>query len=188
MLRKLECSYIITKFEKHLDLKHEVLSLINSSRYNTIVAPDAEVNITKSDWDFATDRQRLWVNYLFNDLMNHMLKSYEELGFDSFKIHEIWYQQYHQNSEHGWHIHGSNFTNVYYLELPNGTPKTELISPYDKNTIITLDVEEGDTVVFPSFVLHRAPPNKSINRKTIVSFNADVEYSDELYRKNNATV
>jgi hypothetical protein len=184
----LECSYIISKFDKHADLKHEVLNLIGQSSAETIQAQIAEVDISRTDWNFSTEKTRKWVNYLFHDLMNHMLESYRELGFDSFKVHEIWFQQYYQNSQHGWHIHGSNFTNVYYLELSDGAPKTELISPFDKKTIITLDVTEGDTVVFPSFVLHRAPPNYIADRKTIVSFNTDVEYSDNLYGKNHAII
>jgi hypothetical protein len=30
---------------------------------------------------------------------------------------------------HGWHTHGNNFTAVYYLELNEQSPKTELIDP-----------------------------------------------------------
>ena len=190
MLRnnKLECSYIISKFDKHSDLKYEILKLIDQAPAESVMASPAEVNISRTDWKHSSETTRKWVNYLFNDLMNHMLNSYQELGFDNFTLGEIWFQQYYQASQHGWHIHGRNFTNVYYLELPNDAPRTELIVPYDKTSKLILDVNEGDTVVFPSFVLHRAPPNQSINRKTIVSFNVDIGYSDKLYGKNHAII
>jgi hypothetical protein len=190
MLRnnKLECSYIISKFNKHNDLKCELLQLIDQTSAESVIAAPAEVNISRTDWNHSLDNNRKWVKKLFDDLMTHMLNSYQELGFDNFTLGEIWFQQYYQSSQHGWHIHGRNFTNVYYLELPKDTPRTELLVPYDKTSKLILDVNEGDTVVFPSFVLHRAPPNQSINRKTIVSFNVDVGYSDELYGKNHAII
>jgi hypothetical protein len=181
---KLECAYIITKFDKHEDLKYEILKLIENTPANHILAATAEVNISKTDWEFSQDPQRKWVNYLYSELMEHMLISYKELGYDSFTVGEIWFQQYYQNSQHGWHIHARNFTNIYYLEFPAGSPKTELIIPYDQSTRITLDAVEGDTVIFPSFALHQAPINTIEHRKTIISFNTDIGYSDELYQEN----
>lgn len=181
---KLECPYVISKFEKHSELKQNILELLDKTSSDSIKYPSAEVDISRSDWNICTDRSRKWVNYVFKDLMDHMLMSYKSLGYDSFTLGEIWFQQYFQSSQHGWHIHGRNFTNVYYLELSEDSPKTQLISPFDQQEIITLNVEEGDTVLFPSFVLHRAPPNYSTSRKTIISFNIDVGYSDEIYGKN----
>lgn len=181
---KLQCPYIISRFEKHSELKQNLLSLIDSSQANHLDFPAAEVDISRSDWNISSDKNRHWVKYVFDDLMNHMLECYRSIGFDSFQLGEIWFQQYYQNSQHGWHIHGRNFTNVYYLELDKESPKTQLISPFDQKEIITLDVQEGDTVLFPSFVLHRAPPNQTVQRKTIISFNVDVGYSDDNYGKN----
>ena len=188
IIEKLECPLIIKKFEKHEDLKHEVLRLIDQGAYQSVKEPSVELDISKTDWSLASDTTRKWATYLYDDLMNHMLGMYKEMGFDNFTVNELWFQQYYQTSQHGWHVHGSNFTNVYYLELPDDSPKTELLSPFDRSKSFTLDVSEGDTVLFPSFVFHRAPPNLSINRKTIISFNIETGFSDEQYRNTNATI
>ena len=85
----------------------------------------------------------------------------------------MWYHQYAKNSVHNWHIHGENYTGVYYLELPDDTPKTELIDQYDKK--ITVEANEGDVVIFPSFIIHRGPKVLNDSRKTIISFNLEFE-------------
>ena len=54
--------------------------------------------------------------------------------------------------------------------MPPDTPKTEYIDPFT-NDVCELDVQEGDVVAFPSFLVHRAPPNKIDTSKTIISFN-----------------
>ena len=37
-------------------------------------------------------------------------------------IQNTWYQQYKQNDKHDWHCHNeSNWSNIYYLELPKTT-------------------------------------------------------------------
>ena len=81
----------------------------------------------------------------------------------------IWYQQYVENSSHGWHIHDGQFTGVYYLELPKSSPKTEFIHPFSNN-IDRVRAKEGDVIFFPSHVIHRAPTNNK-ERKTIISYN-----------------
>ena len=65
------------------------------------------------------------------------------------------------------------WTSVYYLDLPDLAPKTQLVSPWDNKTIIKLDIQEGDVITFPSFVIHQAPKNENNKTKTIVSFNSD---------------
>lgn len=180
---KLESSYTVKNFTKHEQLKGTTLDLIEVSTYTSPKAKVAEVNITKTDWEFS-NTNREWLSYIQEPLMSEMLEIYQNMGYSGFQVNEIWFQQYLQESEHGWHIHGSNFTNVYYLELPEGTPKTQIINPYNQKDIIEVDVKEGDLLTFPSYVLHKAPKNNSNKRKTIISFNTVVHYSDDIYGKN----
>jgi hypothetical protein len=174
---------MVKSFTSHNEIKNNLLSLIDNAEYKSPYAEIAEVNITKTDWH-NSQQPREWSSYLNQILMPEMLEMYNGLGYDNFVLTEIWFQQYLKESEHGWHIHGGNFTNVYYLELPEGTPKTQLVNPYNQKDIIEVDVKEGDLLVFPSYVLHKAPKNMSSNRKTIVSFNVEVGYSDNNYGKN----
>jgi hypothetical protein len=39
-------------------------------------------------------------------------------------------------------------------------------------------------LAFPSYVLHKAPKNNSDKRKTIISYNINVAYSDDMYGEN----
>ena len=89
-------------------------------------------------------------------------------------IKKLWFQQYVQNDYHGWHIHGDNYTGVYYLDFPKGSSKTELIDQKDINKKITVNAKEGDIIIFPSFIIHRSPKIKENIKKTIISFNIEM--------------
>lgn len=182
MKYRLDSFYSIERFAKHDDLKYELLNLIDQAEYTDQVSLHTETNISKTDWNHSRNfKTRKWVAYLWKDLMDHVLEQYKSCGYHYFTVSELWFQQYYENSEHGWHVHADNFTNVYYVELPNSTPKTQIVCPYDQKTIIELDVKEGDTVFFPSFTMHKAPINKSKERKTIVSWNAGIDIPDQYY-------
>jgi hypothetical protein len=181
--QKLECTCVISKFKYHKELKNNLLDLIEKSESRYAEDADAELHISKTDWYISSNFSRSWVEYIKAPLIEHTLEVYKELGYDGFTIRELWFQQYYNRSEHGWHTHSSNFTNVYYLELPTDSPKTKLVNPFDQKTIIELDVVEGDHVVFPSFVVHKSPQNLSQSRKSIISYNADATYSNNIYGK-----
>jgi len=180
----LDCFYAVSKFQKHSSIKADLLELINNSNSMNVIAESAETNITRADWNSCYDDNRPWKTLVYPHLKKHLTQMYYELGYHDFILREIWFQQYGKNSQHGWHVHSSAMTNVYYVDLPEGTPKTQLINPFDQSTVIEVDVEEGDTLVFPSFVLHRAPPNVSDKLKTIISYNVDFCYPDSQYGKN----
>lgn len=168
-------------FRQHQEIKDTLLQLISQAEYKSPNVQSAEVNITRADWHDANNMRRDWVQYVAKPLLENLAELYKEIGFDSLEVKEIWFQQYLTGSEHGWHSHSSNFTNVYYVELPEGTPPTQIVSPYDRSQIIEIDAKEGDLLVFPSYVLHKAPVNKSSNRKTIISYNVDAAVSDSMY-------
>jgi oxalate decarboxylase/phosphoglucose isomerase-like protein (cupin superfamily) len=179
---KLDCEYIISEFKQHDEIKARLLELISKADYKRPIVDACETNITKSDWHYSKNADREWFNYIKKPLSEHVGLMYNELNYGGYIINEIWFQQYLTDAGHGWHTHSGNFTNVYYLELPKNAPKTQLIEPHT-GKIFELDVKEGDVVAFPSFVLHRAPINRSSERKTIVSFNIDATYPDESYGK-----
>lgn len=181
-ITQLNSFYVVKNFSYHKQIKNELLDLIENSNYDSPYHEMSQVNISKADWFDASNMSRNWVKFLSNFLIKDLIEMHKEIGFDGFKINEIWFQQYFQNSEHGWHTHSSNFTNVYYLELPKNSPKTILLDPFDRKTKIEVDVKEGDLLMFPSYVLHKAPQNKG-ERKTIISYNSDATYSDTIYNK-----
>lgn len=180
---RLDAPYAIGAFKYHAELKDQILDAISKQ-------PDAErlqevgdaVDISLCDWKHSRfDYNKPWLQILRPKLFEHLDEQTSTLGYKQFKIKEIWFQQYEQNSLHGWHVHGSNWTNVYFLELPEGCPKTQFINPFNQTDIAEFDIKEGDILTFPSFVIHRAPVNTNTQRKTIISWNMDLELSPGMY-------
>jgi len=162
-----DCVYK-TRVEKHEEVKRVILNYIEDAPF---LAKNSYIdNISKFDWPDGGDSERPWVKYFlphFEKVVNELC---ECIGVSRIRsLDAIWYQQYVENSSHGWHIHDGQFTGVYYLELPKSSPKTEFIHPFSNN-IDRVRAKEGDVIFFPSHVIHRAPTNNK-ERKTIISYN-----------------
>lgn len=166
--------YVVADLAVHDQIKNTLLSLIDNSPAGSMSNDTDRLNVTKVDWDKSTDFSRPWVEYLLNHLNPHIASVFKEMGFSKFLLKEIWFQQYLNRASHGWHTHGSHFTNVYYLELDDDAPKTVLINPFTREEF-TPDVKEGQTIVFPSYVIHKSPDDFFEKRKTIVSWNSDID-------------
>ena len=176
----LESFYTIGPLLNHSEIKQQVLDSLDHAQTDTLVVRDSYYNdsVNKLDWSRAQDFTRPWVKLLKPHIEDYLNKLAVALGYQSSIIDEFWFQQYVNGDSHGWHTHGSNFTGVYYLELDNNSPKTEIIEPSKQNKKIVLDVKEGDIVMFPSYTIHRAPVIKNDIRKTIVSFNFVLDLID----------
>lgn len=177
---QLDSFYTITSFPQHAEMKIRLLDLIkhyeapcesNNGEYYTDV-------INKYDFDNCTDWDRQWVKEFGPVAQEFSNTICESLGYQHCSIVSMWFQQYTSGDTHGWHIHDSNFSCVYFLELPDTSSATELINPFNQNDLITPAVKEGDVVMFPSFVIHRSPLLKQ-GRKTSIAFNINVELIDQ---------
>lgn len=163
--------FLIDDFYKHLEIKKELLNLIEQEKLESLSNSDS---ISKLDWSQKHNENREWVKLVLPFLQCQLDVMARGVGFKYTKFHELWFQQYNKNDIHNWHAHGSNFTCVYYLELDENSPKTELIEPFS-NKKFCPDIKEGSIIVFPSYVMHRAPKIENEVRKTIISFNVDFE-------------
>ena len=137
--------------------------------------------VSKLDWTQNQDLTRPCVKIFFPNFDITIKKFIKDLGYETYLLDAIWYQQYLEGDTHGWHTHGKSYTGVYYLEFPDKSSRTELYSPFNfkKHTI---KAKEGDLVIFPSHWIHRGPCNPS-KRKTIVSFNFDINFGGMLSNK-----
>ena len=165
-----------TKFNNHNLLKNKLLNFFDDvdERYEFFNEQYSDF-IDKLDWSQEKNFERPWCKFLEDHILQNLDFIIESVGYQNYKITSLWFQQYKIGSSHGWHVHGGNFTGIYYLELPKDAPTTQLIVPFTQNEIINLDVSEGDIILFPSHVIHRAPPMINQTRKTIISFNIDAE-------------
>ena len=173
---------LLKPFKFHDAIKENLMHLINNA-YNDTVSLKSEYygdKIHRLDWSKNLDYEsRDWIKFIKPKLEEHFKECSNELNYQNCTVKGMWFQQYVKNNKHGWHIHGENYTGVYYLEMPKEAPKTELIDQYNINKKITIDAKEGDIVIFPSFIIHRAPKVQSDTRKTIVSFNLEFNLIDK---------
>lgn len=170
----LNCFYTKCRMAEHDDIKPKLLSLIDE--FEPLVG---DPSISKLDWGDSTNCGREWYKLIKPVLEKYMLASAIGCGYSKLELHNIWFQQYQKGSSHPWHTHGSQFVGVYYLELADNSPKTELMVPFNQEEKLILDVKEGDIIVFPSFVVHQAPEVLDDTRKTILSWNMEYHLSTE---------
>ena len=166
----IEVPIIIKKFDHHEEIKDELLSIINNH----------ESVYFSNDWDkVRTDyyvEKRDYANLLLPKI-NIFLENVfaNNLNFKTYMKNEMislfWFQQYNVLDTHDWHIHERSMYNlIYYVEKSDNCPSTELKSPVS-DKIFSPNVNEGDVLLFPSFLIHRSAPNQSDKRKTIIAFN-----------------
>ena len=173
--------FTVGKLHCHNVIKNTLLDFFQSTENNSNKDYDSDV-FHKLDWDQSHDFNRPWVRYFIPIFNDYLSKECLQKNMSIVQVNEIWFQQYKQGGEHGWHTHGSNYTGVYYLELPKSSPHTELIS--ENGNVFVPKIKEGDVLIFPSFISHRAPPNYSTERKSIISFNVDFNEPIGIFKPN----
>ena len=171
-----------SKFKQHAKLKKDLLYLINKQDTGSVKQYNSyyDDSISRVDWDRRLDDEREWVKLIKGHLINNFEDQVKKIGLNDIRIMHLWFQQYFKGDTHGWHIHGYNFTGVYYLQFSECSPKTQIIEPLSKK-LIEIDAKEGDIVIFPSIYIHRASKSKSEKIKTIISFNLETGLIDNSY-------
>ena len=172
------------KLKQNFKIKKELLELIDKQKSGELKQNDSYYtdSISKVDWDRRHDTKREWVNLVGPYLEKHFTAEVKKIGLSQVQIFDLWFQQYGKGDTHGWHVHGHNFTGVYYLEFDKDSPRTQIVEPLSLK-IIDVDVKQGDIIIFPSMFIHRAPPSKTDNRKTIISFNFNADYVEDNFLK-----
>ena len=161
----------VNDYEKH---NKEILSLIDKmpqmNRYE-----ESEI-INKSDWGLPKDYDRPYLEYFYKIVGPYMDKMCYFLNCRYVQIHNGWYNQYIKNDKHNWHNHPNcQFTNVYFVELPEQNLVTQLYDFVNNKVIDTIEIKEGQILSFPSNIIHRSDRNTTDKRKTIISFNTSFD-------------
>jgi len=175
---KLNTSCLLDEFKEHSNVKDTLVSLIKDAKSEVLNTTNEYYgdNIHRVDWNDNLNYERPWVKYIKPYIQKQLKKYANYLGYNDVVIKGMWFQQYNTNGKHGWHIHGENYTGVYYVTFNNKCGKTELINPLSQDKKFTINAKEGDIVIFPSFVIHRASEQKTNDIKLIISFN--IEFKD----------
>jgi len=166
--------YFIVPLTEHREIKETLLKIINEDEIQGKI--DTGQNIYKTDY-FAQEKTRLYYKIIMPLIDKSLRKFSDIIEYDKLDSNPsvIWYQQYNKLHYHSWHHHGnSRWSIVYYVELADDSPGTQfkdcITSKY-----ISPNVKEGDLLIFPSWMLHRSPPNLSQKRKTIISCNFSIK-------------
>ena len=178
MYSTISVPYTVLQFEAHPRLKDVILEEITATPASSIISFDH--SIYKTDWNTSdTCNYGNYTNCLKDDLHKELSQVFLLFGFEKFTIHNIWFQQYVQSNSHAWHNHaGCHYTCIYYLELPETAPPTQFINPLNNLEIFQVDVKEGDILIMPSMIKHRAPTVTTDVRKTIISFNVSLIFDN----------
>lgn len=174
---KLNTYYVQEHFQYHNELKHSLLDCISRQHQESLKITNDFYgdSITKLDWSSSQDTNRPWVKQFYPKFKECLDNIARECGYQASIINQLWFQQYQNADYHGWHVHGSNFTGVYFLEMPTDAPITQIIDPFEHSKCIFPKIKEGDILLFPSYTIHRAPRILSETRKTIISWNCDFD-------------
>jgi hypothetical protein len=190
MIKELKIKFPIfkTKFFEHEKLKESLIKKINESSFI-----DENYNgdrINKFDWKISKNFNREWVKEIINPFYTQLNIFAKKMGYKRLIITDIWFQKYEKNSLHNWHVHGSNYTGVYYLKLPKDhkSTLTQFLMPDNLKERFSIEANEGDILFFPSFLIHRAPPLKSTKNKIIVSWNCEFTSPDEKYTQEEENI
>jgi hypothetical protein len=154
-------------------IKEEILNNIKKMGKFSLIQENLinKQKIYNTDWHLNDSFVRYYqdnIINIFQDINIHINNLY---SCDAkLSIINYWFQQYEKNDYHQWHIHNSCiFSCVYYVDIQEDTPKT-LFKLFDKSEI-EIEMNEGEILIFPSYLEHISKLNKSDKTKTIISFN-----------------
>ena len=118
----------------------------------------------------------------YYDELIKVLRPYLEDFFKKYNITEpriatLWCQKYKSGDYHGPHDHGSiGYSAVLYAKMNSKVhASTQFFSPFptEKGSKVStsIQVKEGDLIIFPAHLLHMAPPHYDDEMRVIFSFN-----------------
>lgn len=176
-------SYFITSIKEHYKNKETLLSEIDKMSSQDINNPAEKL---KTDFFLDKNQDRQYLKLFYDMIESYMQDLCNLMQTEEWIIHNGWYQQYTVGGTHGWHNHAqTNFTNVYFLELPDPSLKTQIFDSINQKIIDTVEIKEGDILTIPGHLLHKSRKNETLQRKTIISFNSSFTGADDLKIENN---
>ncbi len=136
------------------------------------------------------------INFInkFKDFLKHIISS--DMGWEYIpnkqRIVAMWAIINKKNSFNVMHNHQNCYLSAsYYVRKPEDSgditffdpkeaktyrfPKIEKYTEYSTE-IVTIEPEEGDLLIFPSYLYHAVGENLSDDNRVVVSFNIDIGY------------
>ena len=159
------------KVPNHKEIKESLLSRIADIGVHSLIAPknDYSHSIFNTDWYLAPRVKRPYYDTIvpiISELCENLKTKYKYPI--NLELETFWFQQYKTSDFHDWHLHTGLFSCVYYVDVSDKTPRTSFNIMGEE---IEVHVDEGDILVFPTFIPHRSKPNLDTKIKTVIAFN-----------------
>ena len=169
----------VHSLESHSYLKPKILDIIDNYEQVREKRPegaDATTGVVCKKTDFFDPEPARYFPLFFENAHSLFDEICHKYWASSFDVDYVWFHQYHFNEYDGWHMHSkSNISMAYLLEIPDLEYGTEFVD-IQKNTTFQPKVSEGDVLIFPSHIIHRAPLIRSNIRKTTIGININLNY------------
>ena len=170
---ELKSFYIVTDIKEHQENKLKIIRSIEAMPKSAIYTIAEQV---RTDWNLPEDHKSEYLDIFYEMIGPYMEEMADRLKCKHCEVTNAWYQVYSKGDRHDWHTHSqANYTNVYYLSLPNKSIKTQLYDVVSESIVENIEVEEGQILTFPASVIHRSPVNETEGKKRIISFNSNFD-------------
>jgi len=125
--------------------------------------------------DFYSNRDEADFTWNLRQIFEDEFKLIEKKYNNKILLQRAWSVTYDKGHYHVPHNHSSQgYTGILYLQINKDSPKTTYIQPWnntnDQTVLYAPDVEQGDIMIVPQFLMHYTEPNKSYFKKRIISF------------------
>lgn len=161
----------VNNFELH---KKNLIDLILKLPKNSITMEPDKSTISNTDFNLIKEIKNGYILYFINNIFRDYVKFLcNKLNCKKIELDNIWFQIYEQGDSHGYHIHpGCNFTNIFFLSLPNKNIKTQIKLPNGDE--LKNEASEGEIISFPAYYHHKSPKNEYEEPKIIIAFNTNI--------------
>lgn len=159
------------KVENFVQIKKILMEKINLIPTNPLNQLGQKISHT--DWNLPTDFRREYLNIFQDKVLSKFIETQNKFWNAQLIIANIWFQVYRKGDYFKAHTHPhGNFTNVFFLHLPNKNLSTKLKAQGDVE--INIDLDEGDILTIPAYLKHESPLISQDNEKYILSFNSSI--------------
>lgn len=171
---------LVTKENVHIPFL--VMDVNNHQQIKSLILKDINImygksensenhNIFKTDLNVDKFLNRPYLAHIHEILTFLCYELTNHFGYPSaLQLSKFWYEQHTKGNYSSWSSSAfSSFSGVYFVDLPKGSSKKSfklLDMEFDFD-----DVEEGQILIFPSFLLNSTKENLSVNTKTVICFN-----------------
>jgi uncharacterized protein (TIGR02466 family) len=184
------------KIENYQEINQELLNyILELQKKNKI----GNTHSNRGGWhspNFDLVNEGPPINFInkFKDFLKHIISS--DMGWEYIpnkqRIVSMWAIINKKNSFNVMHNHQNCYLSAsYYVRKPEDSgditffdpkeaktyrfPKIEKYTEYSAGTV-TIKPEEGDLLIFPSYLYHAVGENLSDDNRVVLSFNVDIDY------------